>query len=91
MKVRPDYIKPAAYCYENSLVPVLNTKTMKYGYMNPKFGIEIPCEFDEAREFSGLYAVVKYKNEDAIVDREGNIYFSENMTVHKGRLTVSKG
>ena len=81
MKVLPDYIKPAAYCYENSLVPVLNTKTMKYGYMNPKFEIEIPCEFDEAREFSGLYAVVKYKNEDAIVDREGNIYFSENMTV----------
>lgn len=80
----PDNIIPADYCYENGLVPILNKETMKYGYMNHDFEIIIPCEFDEAHGFCGQYAIVKYKNEEAIVDMGGHVYFSKDISGSAG-------
>ena len=79
MENLPEDLEPADYCYKNGLVPVLNKQTKKYGYMNPKFKIIIPCIFDEAREFNGRYAIVKYNNKEAITDKDGKIYFSEEL------------
>ncbi len=66
MENLPEDLEPADYCYKNGLVPVLNKQTKKYGYMNLKFKIIIPCIFDEAREFNGRYAIVKYNNKDIL-------------------------
>lgn len=73
----PENIVPVCYCYSNGLVPVLNTKTNKYGYMDPKLNIVIPFKFSDAEGFSGSYAVVKYDDKDAVIDKKGNIYFCE--------------
>ncbi len=78
-KAFPSDMEPNAYCYESGLVPVLNKETMKYGYMNPDFKIVIPCQFTEADGFCGQYACVIYSGKNAVIDREGNLFFSENL------------
>ena len=79
MKVLPDNIEPVDYGYENGLVPIVNTETKMQGYMNPDFEIIIPCKFTRVREFVGPYAVVEYQNKEAIIDKKGNLYFSEDI------------
>ena len=79
MKVLPDNVEPIEPYYKNGLVLIRDNKTKKLGYMNPKFKIIIPCKFDEACSFVGKYAVVKFENKDAIIDKKGNIYFSEDL------------
>lgn len=79
MKYLPDNLVPQDICYEEGLIPVKNTKTDKVGYMNPKFKIVIPYNFDEAFEFIGQYAIVKYAGRDAVIDKKGNVYFCEEL------------
>ena len=79
MKVLPDNIEPVDYGYENGLVPIVNTETKMQGYMNPDFKMIIPCNFTRAKKFVGSYAVVEYQNKEAIIDKKGNLYFSEDI------------
>lgn len=78
-KILPDNIEPVDLYYKNGLVLIRDKETKKLGYMNPKFKIVIPCKFDEADSFVGKYAVVKVEGKDAIIDKKGNIYFSEDL------------
>lgn len=78
-KLVPENLEPTDYCYRKGLVPVRNIQTKKIGYMNKDFEIMIPLIFDEAKGFVGNYAVVKYENKDAIIDKKGNIYFCEDL------------
>ncbi len=78
-KILPDNIEPVDLYYKNGLVLIRDKETKKLGYMNPKFKIVIPCKFDEADSFVGKYAVVKVEGKDAIIDKKGNIYFSDDL------------
>lgn len=44
-----------------------------------KFELIIPCNFESANGFEGKYASVKYNEKDAIVDKNGNIYFCDEL------------
>lgn len=79
LKELPNNIEPVEYCYENGLVPIINTETKMCGYMNPKFKIIIPFKFEKAEGFVGKYAVVKYNGKDAVIDKKGNIFYSEDL------------
>ena len=58
---------------------VNNTK--KYGYMNKKLKVVIPCVFDYAENFVENYAIVKYQGKDGLIDTKGNFYASEDLMV----------
>ncbi len=77
VKPFPGNIEPATYCYINGLVPVLDKQTKKYGYMNPELQIVIPCEFDSAEAFVGKYAIVVKDGKDAVIDKEGKVYYCD--------------
>ncbi len=77
VKPFPGNIEPATYCYINGLVPVLDKQTKKYGYMNPDFDLVIPCEFSYADPFDGKYAIVVHNGKDAVIDREGKVYYCD--------------
>lgn len=79
LKELPNNIEPVEYSYKNGLVPVINTETKMCGYMNPKFKIIIPFKFEKAEGFVGKYAVVKYNGKDAVIDKKGNIFYSEDL------------
>lgn len=79
VKELPNNIEPVEYSYENGLVPIINTETKMCGYMNPKFKIIIPFKFETAEGFVGKYAVVKYNGKDAVIDKKGNIFYSEDL------------
>ena len=79
LKELPNNIEPVEYSYENGLVPIINTETKMCGYMNPKFKIIIPFKFEKAEGFVGKYAVVKYNGKDAVIDKKGNIFYSEDL------------
>ena len=78
-KMLPPNVEPVDPYYENGLVLIRDKETKKLGYMNPKFKMVIPCKFDEADSFVGKYAVVKVEGKDAIIDKKGNIYFSDDL------------
>ena len=50
-----------------------------FGYINTKGELIIPFVLDEANDFNNGYAIVKYKNEDGIMDKNGNVYLSKNL------------
>ena len=79
LKELPNNIEPVEYSYKNGLVPIINTETKMCGYMNPKFKIIIPFKFEKAEGFVGKYAVVKYNGKDAVIDKKGNIFYSEDL------------
>lgn len=64
--------------YSNGLTVVKNQEN-KFGYVNKKFELVIPCNFESANGFEGKYAAVKYDGKDAIVDKTGNIYFCDEL------------
>lgn len=78
-KTLPSNIEPVDPYYKNGLVLIRDKDTKKLGYMNSKFKIIIPCKFDEARKFVGKYAVVTVDGKDAIIDKKGNIFFSDDL------------
>lgn len=78
-KELPISIEPVDPYYENGLVLIRDKRTKKFGYMNPKFEIVIPCQFDGARRFVGKYAVVVFRDKEAIIDKEGNVYLSKDL------------
>lgn len=60
--------------FSNGLV-VTENKNHKFGYMNKKLELAIPCIFNSAKMFIGKYAIVVHNGKDAIVDADGNIYY----------------
>lgn len=78
-KELPISIEPVDPFYENGLVLIRDKRTKKFGYMNPKFEIVIPCQFDGARRFVGNYAVVVFRDKEAIIDKEGNVCLSKDL------------
>ena len=79
MKEFPDSIEPVEPYYHNGLVLIRDKTTNKFGYMNPKFEKVILCNFDEACSFAGKYAVVKFNNKDAIIDKKGIVYYCDEL------------
>ncbi len=51
----------------------------KYGYMDKYGKLKIPCIFIDANDFRGGYAMVVYNGKDALVDTEGNVFYSEDI------------
>ena len=51
----------------------IRKSTYKRGYANKKGEMVIPAVFDAAREFTGDYAVVKFKGEYGIIDKQGKV------------------
>lgn len=47
--------------------------------MNKEMEIEIPCVFDSMKYFRNGYAIVVYNGEDAVLDKEGNVYLSKDL------------
>ena len=78
-KILPENIEPVDPYYENGLALIRDKDTKKLGYMNPNFKIIIPCKFDRACNFVGKYASVYYENRYAIIDVQGNMYFSDEL------------
>ena len=79
----PEGIQIEAYSFNKGLaaISMKENNTKKYGYMNKKLGIEIPCVFDYAEKFVGNYAIVKYQGKDGLIDAKGNFYASEDLMV----------
>ena len=69
------------YYYSNGLLLVWKVDGNKrlYGYLNKDCNLAIPCIFTDAEPFVEGYAIVKYEDKDAIIDVNGNIYFSEDL------------
>ncbi|MGP1602802.1 MAG: WG repeat-containing protein [Treponema sp.] len=64
--------------FSNGLTVVENNEH-KFGYINKKIELSIPCIFDLAENFMGKYAAVKYQGRDAVIDTSGNIYYSDEL------------
>lgn len=79
VKSVPEKIELADSCYENGLIPVIDKATQKYGYMNPNFEIVISCNLEKAESFVGKYAIVEKDGKDAVIDKKGNIFYSEDL------------
>ena len=47
--------------------------------MNPNFEIVIPCNLEKAESFVGKYAIVEKDGKDAVIDKKGNIFYSEDL------------
>lgn len=76
----PEAIQPTDYSFSEGLLAVRNTSEgNKAGFMNKEMEFEIPCVFDSVEHFRNGYAIVMYKSEDAVLDKQGNVYLSKNL------------
>ena len=76
----PEIIQPADYSFSEGLLAVRNkSEGNKVGFMNKEMEIEIPCVFDSVEYFRNGYAIVVYKGEDAVLDKQGNVYLSKDL------------
>ncbi|MBR1912310.1 MAG: WG repeat-containing protein [Treponema sp.] len=53
--------------------------TRNYGYIDKYGKLIIPFMFTQAEDFSSGYAMVVYNGKDALVDTEGNVFYSEDI------------
>lgn len=74
----PNSIHLYGGCFVNGLI-VVKDKNGKFGYMNSKAEIVIPYVFDSASTFGGKYAMVVYDSKDAVIDKKGKIFLSEDI------------
>lgn len=79
MKPFPFEYRKVAGIYKEGLIVVMDGK-QKLGYLNKKAELEIPCMFEKAYNFVGKYASVVYNGKDAVIDKQGNIYYCEDFT-----------
>ncbi|MBR5646471.1 MAG: WG repeat-containing protein [Treponema sp.] len=59
------------------LISVFENK--KKGFLDTTGKLAIPCVFDSAEDFLNGFAAVVYEGKDAVLDKKGNIYFSEEL------------
>lgn len=67
-----------SYC-SNGLILCQKEENGKFGYLNKKGKQEINFIFDSASDFHNGYAQVVYKGKDAIIDKKGKLYYSEDI------------
>ena len=72
-----DYSTDAEHGFSEGLLPVKNQN--HYGYINIQGEIIIPFIFDEAYDFCNGYAIVKYEQEDCLLDTSGNLFRSNDL------------
>lgn len=76
----PEMIRPTDYSFSEGLLSVRNTSEgNKAGFMNKEMEFKIPCVFDSVEYFRNGYAVVVYNGEDAVLDKQGNVYLSKDL------------
>lgn len=66
----------------------------KFGFINKKNELIIPCIYDKASNFDNGYAIVKLKNKEFLIDNEGKVFnskykiissFKENKAIVKSK------
>lgn len=67
-----------SYC-SNGLILCQKEENGKFGYLNKKGKQEINFIFDSASDFYNGYAQVVYQGKDGVIDKKGNLYFSEDI------------
>ena len=77
----PEGYEVESYTYSNGLLLVSKTenKEKKYGFVDKNCNIVIPCDFSYAESFDGKYAIVEKDEKDAVIDKRGNIFYSEDL------------
>ena len=61
------------------LVSKTENKEKKYGFVDKNCNVVIPCDFSYAESFDGKYAIVEKDGKDAVIDKRGNIFYSEDL------------
>lgn len=67
-----------SYC-SDGLILCQKEENGKFGYLNKKGKQEINFIFDSASDFYNGYAQVVYQGKDAVIDKKGNLYYSEDI------------
>ena len=67
-----------SYC-SDGLILCQKEENGKFGYLNIKGKQEINFIFDSASDFYNGYAQVVYQGKDAVIDKKGNLYYSEDI------------
>ena len=77
----PEGYEVESYSYSNGLLLVSKTenKEKKYGFVDKNCNVVIPCDFSYAESFDGKYSIVEKDGKDAVIDKKGNIFYSEDL------------
>lgn len=77
----PEGYEVESYSYSNGLLLVSKTenKEKHYGFVDKNCNVVIPCDFSYAESFDGKYAIVEKDGKDAVIDKKGNIFYSEDL------------
>jgi hypothetical protein len=57
--------------FSDGLAPVIDNQTQKWGYVNPRGNLAIPCQYEEGADFSDGLACVKVGGKYGIIDTRG--------------------
>ena len=63
--------------FSDGMIKVYNNG--KAGFVNTEGDLVMPIILDSAEDFVNGYAIVVYNGEDALLDKEGNVYLSKNL------------
>lgn len=63
--------------------------SQKYGYIDKYGKLIIPCIFTDAEDFRGGYAIVVYNEKDALVDKNGNLYYTADIMAGNKDFSLS--
>ncbi len=63
--------------FSDGMIKVYNNG--KAGFVNTEGDLVIPIILDSAEDFVNGYAIVVYDGEDAILDKQGNVYLSKDL------------
>lgn len=74
--------------YSEGLIGVHNSEDL-HGYLNKKGDVEIPFVFERVESFNNGYANVIYKGKNAILDKKGNIYLSEDLVKGDKKIYIN--
>ena len=72
----------------NGLI-LYQTLDNKFGYFNKEGKSVFNTEFEYAESFNKEFALVNYKGKDAILDKKGNIFLSEDLVLGKKKSIIN--
>lgn len=75
------YFTKSRIGFSEGYIPVYLNK--KYGYLGTTGELFTSLIFDSAGDYYNGYACVIYQGKDGVIDRKGNIYFSEDLMAGK--------
>lgn len=70
---------PSGNIYSEGMLQVYDKEKNKYGFLNSKGDIEIPCVLDKATSFKNGYSQIVYNQKEGLLDLNGNLYFSSDI------------